>query len=116
MKQPKETISLLETYNLTHTVNFCSKIFKVTRVMQFITFSGYHNISLLFYTLHHKYQIVHDAQYVMNGNFASAYIVVHLQQRTRNINNEIIILFQVILKCETWELVHKEHDTKNNFK
>jgi hypothetical protein len=44
----------------------------------------------------------HNAQYLMINNIAAASNLIPLKQRTRKVNNEIIMQFQLLLKSETW--------------
>jgi hypothetical protein len=37
------------------------------------------------------------------------------KHRTRKVNNETIMQFQLLLKSETWESVYKDNDTNNMF-
>jgi hypothetical protein len=55
----------------------------------------------------------HDAQYLMINNIAAAGDLIPLKQRTRKVNNETIMQFQLLLKSETWESVYKDNDTNN---
>jgi hypothetical protein len=49
----------------------------------------------------------HEAQYL---NIATAGNLIPLKQRTRKVNNETIMQFQLLLKSETWESVYKDND------
>jgi hypothetical protein len=57
----------------------------------------------------------HDAQYLMINNIAAAGNLIPLKQRTRKVNNETVMQYQLLLKSETWELVYKDNDTNNKF-
>jgi hypothetical protein len=56
-----------------------------------------------------------DAQYLMINNIAAAGNVIPLKQRTRKVNNETTMQFQLLLKSEPWESVYKDNDTNNKF-
>jgi hypothetical protein len=49
----------------------------------------------------------------MINNTAAATNLIPLKQRTRKLNNETIMQFQLLLKSETWESVYKDNDTNN---
>jgi hypothetical protein len=51
----------------------------------------------------------------MINNTAAADNLISLKHRTRKINNETIMQFQLLLKNETWETVYKDSDTNNKF-
>jgi hypothetical protein len=57
----------------------------------------------------------HDAQLFTVNNTASAVTLVPLKQRTRKINNDTIMQFQLLLKNETWESVYKDQDINKKF-
>jgi hypothetical protein len=57
----------------------------------------------------------HDAQLLTINNIASAVNLIHPKHRTRKINNDTIMQFQLLLKSETWESVYKDHDINNKF-
>jgi hypothetical protein len=57
----------------------------------------------------------HDAQLFTINNTASAVNLVPLKQRTRKVNNDTIMQFQLLLKNETWESVYKDQDINNKF-
>jgi hypothetical protein len=57
----------------------------------------------------------HDAQYLMINNIAAATNLIPLKQRTRKVNNETIMQFQLLLKSETQESIYKDNDTNNKF-
>jgi hypothetical protein len=58
----------------------------------------------------------HDAQFLTFNIIVPATNIVHLKQRTTEINNERIIQFQLQLANETWESVCIDNDTNNKFK
>jgi hypothetical protein len=57
----------------------------------------------------------HDAQYLTINSIAAADNLISLKQRTRTINNETVMQFQLLLKNETWETVYKDKDINNKF-
>jgi hypothetical protein len=56
----------------------------------------------------------HDTQYLVINNVTAAGKLISSKQRTRKVNNETIILFQ-LLKVKIWESVYKDSDISNNF-
>jgi hypothetical protein len=48
----------------------------------------------------------HDGQFITINNIAAAGNIIPLRQRTRKINNETVMQFQLLLKNETWESIY----------
>jgi hypothetical protein len=57
----------------------------------------------------------HDDQFLTINNTVPATNIVSLEQRTREINNETIMQFQLQLTNETWESVYIDNDTNDKF-
>jgi hypothetical protein len=57
----------------------------------------------------------HDAQLITINNIAPATNIMHLKQRTKEINNERIMQFQLQLANGAWESVYIDNDTNNKF-
>jgi hypothetical protein len=106
---------LLTTYNFTHAVNFakriqnCSSTAIDNNFVDSIRFSSSSTSPII------NGLSDHDAQYLMINNIAAAANLIPLKQRTRRVNNERIMQFQLLLKSETWESVYKDNDTNNKF-
>jgi hypothetical protein len=63
---------------------------------------------------HNKWPTDHDAQFLTANIIAPETNKVHLKQRTREIDSEII-QFQLHLGSESWEFVCIDNDTNNKF-
>jgi hypothetical protein len=107
----KQLSSLLTMYNLSHTVNFATRIqnrsstaidnifVDNSRLGSFITSPLINGLS------------DDDAQLLTINNMYAATNKVSLKQRTRLINSETLTDFQTLLKQETWECVYQTQDT-----
>jgi hypothetical protein len=110
----KKTNSLLKTDNLIRTVNFATRIRNDSRTtidnifVDSIRFSSSSTSPVI------NGLSDHDAQYLMINNIAAASNLIPLKQRTRKVNNETIVQFQLLLESEIWESVYKD-DTNNRF-
>jgi hypothetical protein len=51
----------------------------------------------------------------MINNIAAAGNLIPLKKRSRKVNNETTMQFQLLLKSEIWESVYKDNDTNNKF-
>jgi hypothetical protein len=102
--------SLLTTYNLSHTVNFATRI-------QNKSYTAIANVFVDNSRLNSSYtspQINglsdHDAQFLTINNIYAARNKIPLKQRTRLINSDTLTIFQTLLKQETWEYVYQSQD------
>jgi hypothetical protein len=57
----------------------------------------------------------HDGQFIIINNIVATANLIPLRQRTRDVNNETVMQFDLLLKKETWESVYKSSDTNNKF-
>jgi hypothetical protein len=100
----KNLISLLRTYNLSHTVNFA------TRTQNDFDIIFVDNIRISLYSTSPIINSLsdHAAQFpTVNNIVAAATKIVPLMESTRKINNETIMQFQLLLKNETWESIRQ---------
>jgi hypothetical protein len=110
--QKKQLDSLLTTYNLSHTVQFATRTqndsgtiidnisVDITRLSSSSTCPMINDLS------------DHDVQF-LTVNITPAINIIHLKQRTREINNERIMQFQLQLANDTWESVYIDNGTNN---
>jgi hypothetical protein len=102
-------------HNLTHTINCATGIKNDSRTatdnmfVDSTRFSSSSTSSII------NGLADHDAQHLVINNTAAADNLISLKQRTRKINTETIMQFQLLLKNETWEIVYKDSDTNNEF-
>jgi len=64
---------------------------------------------------HNKCLPDHDAQFRTVNYIAPATNIVHLKQRTVEINNERNMQFQLQLANENWKSIYIRNDTNNKF-
>jgi hypothetical protein len=113
--QKKQMKSLLTMHNLTHTINCATRIQNDSRTatdnmfVDSTRFSSSSTSSII------NGLSDHDDQHLVINNTAEADNLISLKQRTRKINTETIMQFQLLLKNETWEIVYKDSDTNNEF-
>jgi hypothetical protein len=78
--------SLLKTYNLSHTINFATRVQNSSSTAIDNIFIGLSD---------------HDVQFLTVSNIATEVNLTPLKWRTRKINNETIAQFQSLLEDET---------------
>jgi hypothetical protein len=111
----EKTNSLLTTYNLTLTVNFASRIQNGSSTVVDNIFVDSIRLSPSSVSPIINGLSGHDAQLLTINNIASAVNLIPLKQRTRKINNDTIMQFQLLLMSETWESVYRDQDINNRF-
>jgi hypothetical protein len=111
----KQINSLLKTYNLSHTINFATRVqnssstaidnifIDSTRLSSSCTSPIVNGLS------------DHDAKFLTISNIATEVNLTPLKWRTRKIYNETIAQFQRLLEDETWEPVFENRDTNYKF-
>jgi hypothetical protein len=57
----------------------------------------------------------YDDHFITISDIAATANLIYLRQRTRKINNETVMCFQLLLKNETWVFVYKSSDTNDQF-
>ena len=111
----KHLSSLLTTYNLSHTVNFATRIQNESSTAIDNIFVD-NNILGSTITLPLINGLSdHDAQLLTINNIHAATKIFSLKQRTRIINSETLTNFQSLLKQETWQSAYQTQDTNNMF-
>ena len=102
--------SLLTTYNLSHTVDFATRIQnKSSTATDYIFVDNSRLGSTIISSLINGLSD-HDAQLLTINNIHAATKKVFLQQGTRTINRETFSNFQPLLKQETWQSVYQTQD------
>jgi hypothetical protein len=109
----RKTSSLLTTYNLSHTVDFATRMEnESTRAIDNILVDNSRLGSTITLPLICGLSD-HDAQLLIINNMYAATKKVSLKQRTRIIKSETLTNFQSLLKQETWQSVYQTQDTNN---
>ena len=107
--------SLLTTYNLSHTVDFATRIQNKSSTAIDNIFVDNSRLGLTTISPLINGPSDHDAQFLTINNIYAAKYKVFLQQRTRTINRVTLSHFQSLLKQETWQSVYQTQDTNNMF-
>jgi hypothetical protein len=111
----KNQLSLLTTHNLSHTVDFATRI-------QNKSSTAIDNIFVDNSTLNSSYisPLInclsdHDAQFLTISNIYAARNKIPLRQRTRSINSNTLTNFQTLQQQEMWESVYHSQDVNCMF-
>jgi hypothetical protein len=99
--------SLLRTYNLSHTVNYVTRIQNSSSTAMENIFVDSTRLSSSCTSPIVNGLSVHDAQFLAVNTSTTKVNLIPLKQRTRNINSETISQFQHILEKETLETFQK---------
>jgi hypothetical protein len=111
----KQLSSLLTTYNLSHTVNFATRIQNRSSTAIDNIFVDNSRLGSSITTPLINVLSDHDAQLLTINNIYAGTNKVSLKQRTRLINSDTLTNFQTLLKQETWESVFQTQDTNYMF-
>jgi hypothetical protein len=111
MKTTRKDNSLLITYNLSHTINFATRTqnnssIAIDNIFGDSTRLNSSSTSLIINGLSDR-----DGQHIAINNAVATTTLTPLKQRTRKIDNEKVMQFQLLLRNETCESVHKSKDT-----
>jgi hypothetical protein len=113
-KWKKQLNSLLTTYNLFYTLHLATRTQNDSSTTIDNIFVDITRLSLSSTCPTINGLSDHNAQFLTVNNTAPATNIVPLRQRTREINNERIMQFQLQLANESWESVYTD-DTNNKF-
>jgi hypothetical protein len=101
----KQLSSLLTPYNLSHTVDFATRIQNKSSTAIYNIFVDNSRLVSSITTPLITGLSDHDAQLLTINNIYAATNKVSLKQRTRLINSDTLTNFQTLLKHETWESI-----------
>jgi hypothetical protein len=111
----KHLSSLLTTYNLSHTVDFATRIQNKSSTAINNIFVGNSRLGSTITPPPINGLSDHDAQLFTINNIYAATKKVSIKQRTRIINSETLTNFQSLQKQETWQYVYETQGTNNMF-
>jgi hypothetical protein len=107
--------SLLKTYNLSHTVNFPTRVQNSSSTAIDNIFINTARLSSSYTSPTVNGLSDHDTQFLTISDIASEVKLVPMKWRFRKINNLTIAQFQCLLANETWKPVFKYWDTNHKF-